>query len=199
MAGILQNGLAQIAHVPGKNDLLLLAALSEPDLDAGRTQEVADVRKAAANPLGHVHHGAVVTGHKQGESPLSVVHVVHGFHRRAPGPLGFAAFPFRVLHLDVGAVPEHDLAQLRGDAGGEDLSLKTVFIEEGDIPRMVDVGVGQQEEVNVPGLYRERLVFIKVAPLLHAVVHQAGHTSHLDKGAAARDLVAGAQKRQFQI
>ena len=65
------------------------------------------------------------------------------------------------------------------------------------IAGVVDVGVGQQDEVDVPGLHGQFHIFIQVLALLHAAVHQPLDVPNFNEGAAAGDLMGGADKCQF--
>ena len=62
---------------------------------------------------------------------------------------------------------------------------------------MVDVRVGQQDEVQLLGRNRQGLVFKQVFPLLHAVVDDAALVADLKIGTAARDLMGSAEKGYF--
>ena len=48
---VAQYGLARVADVAGKDELFRLAALAQPYLDAGRAEQVPDVRKADRDAL----------------------------------------------------------------------------------------------------------------------------------------------------
>ena len=54
---------------------------------------------------------------------------------------------------------------------------------------VVDVGMGQQNGVNLPRPHRKGLVFIDVLPLLHAAVNQEMQPTSLQQGAAAGHLM----------
>ena len=62
---------------------------------------------------------------------------------------------------------------------------------------MVDMGMGQQYEINLGGSDRQLLVFKDILALLHAAVHKTLLVTHLNQRAASRDLMSRAQKRDF--
>ena len=62
---------------------------------------------------------------------------------------------------------------------------------------MVDMGVGQQQAVQLAGRQIHRLIFVQVGALLHAAVDQQPVPGRLQQKAAARHFVRGAQKGQF--
>ena len=59
---------------------------------------------------------------------------------------------------------------------------------------MVDVGVGQQDEVQLARGDGDGLVLEEIFPLLHAVVHKAALVADLDIGTAPRDLMGRSEK-----
>ena len=64
---------------------------------------------------------------------------------------------------------------------------------------MVDMSVGQQGKIQLPGRDGQSLIFKQVPPLFHAAVHDALLVPHLDIGAAAGDLMGGTQKCDLHI
>ena len=55
---------------------------------------------------------------------------------------------------------------------------------------MVDMGVGQQDKVDVPRLDGQRRVFVQVLALLHSEVYQEFRRARFYQRAASRDLVS---------
>ena len=54
---------------------------------------------------------------------------------------------------------------------------------------MVNVGMGQQHEVDVPCLYGEFNIFVQVLALLHTAVYQTADVACFDECAAACHFV----------
>ena len=63
----------------------------------------------------------------------------------------FAAFlvePLHIVLLDETAVGEHDAAQVLGSFGADDLTSEAQFVEIGDEAAVVDMGVGEDDNVD---------------------------------------------------
>ena len=127
-----------------------------------------------------------------GDGGLGVVQIIQRRHARAAGASGLAGEPFRVGLLDVGAVAQHDLAEVAGGVRGDHRAVVAVFVQQRDAPGVVDVGVGQQHEAELRFRDGQRRVLIDVLPLLQAAVHETVLPADLDEGAASRDLVGRA-------
>ena len=99
--------------------------------------------------LSYLHLGVVFMGNEKLDSADSVVHGVEGLigFIAAAGSLSVAPFCFKLLN--VGTVAEHNAAKVRGSLRCVYLPLKTACVEERQQTRVVDVGVGQEHEVDV--------------------------------------------------
>jgi hypothetical protein len=74
--------------------------------------------------------------------------------------------------------------------GGQDLSVKPLLDELRDATDVVDVGVGDKEEVNVRRLYRPILYTNRhIAPLARPAVHEDVQALHPEKVTRPRDTV----------
>ena len=85
----------------------------------------------------------------------------------------------------MGAVPEHDPAQIAGLFGGVNAALEAVFVQQRQKAGVVNVGVGQQHEIDLSGGDGEVLILKNVSSLFHAAVHKAVLTAAGEQGAAA--------------
>ena len=195
--GIPQDRLAEVAHVAGEGDLSRLAPLPEPDLDGGGAQQVPHIRHAQGDAVVHLEHPAVVAGAQQADGADGVVQIVEGLLMGRAAALPLAVFVLRLAHLDVGAVAQHDVAEGAGGGGGVDGAAVALLVQQRELARVVDVGVGQQHKVQLRSPDRQGLVFKEILPLLHAAVHQALFIAHLDERAAAGDLMGRAEKCDF--
>ena len=169
----------------------------QPDLDGGGAQQVAHVGQADGDAVVDLGDLVVGAGDHVGHDAVHVVQIVQGLHCRLAGALGLAALPLGLLHLDVGRVAQHDVAQLHRGGAGIDRAAEALLPQQRQQARVVDVGVGQQHEVQLRRGDGDGLVFKEVAALLHAVVHQALLVAHLQIGTAPRDLMGGAEKRDL--
>ena len=144
-----------------------------------------------------LHLLPVAAGTEQFHQSLYVLHGVSRLHRRTTGTLFFPGLPLRILLLNVGAVPEHNIRQHAGCSRGIHRAPESVFIQQRQISGMVNVGMGQQHKVNIPRLHRNFHIFIQVLALLHTAVHQTFDAAHLNERTAAGHFMGCADKRQF--
>ena len=89
--------------------------------------------------------------------------------------LAVAHFPLGFLLLDVRAVQQHDFEQVAGGRGAVDRAAVVQHREPRQQPRMIDVRVREQNEVDVAHVEIECLAILAVrvaAALEHSAVHQ---------------------------
>ena len=192
VGGVFQDGLVQVADVPRKDQLGGLVPFGDPELNAGRAQQVAHVGKAGLHPGGKLHFPAVIHPDEQADGGLGVLDGVIRLHRGQAGAGVLAVFPLRLRLLDVGGVPQHDVAQAAGGPGGVDPAPVALFGQQGQMAAVVDVGVGQQDPVDLPGGDGQGLVLVDILALLHAAVDQEMQPARLQQGTAARNFMVRA-------
>ena len=192
--GVPQDGLVGVAHIAAEGDLPRLAALVEPDLDGGGAQQMAHVRQADGDAVVDLDQLPIAAGAQQSDGAQGVFHVVEGLHGLAAVALGLAAFPLGLRDLDVGAVTQHDIAEGAGGRAGIDRAAIAVFVQQGQLAAVVDMGVGQEDKVQ-PGWFNGQiLIDEEILALLHAVVHDTLFIAHFNVGAAAGHLMGRAQE-----
>ena len=197
--GIFENGFAGVANVPGKDDFPLLFLFGEPQLNAGRAQQVPGVHKTHIHPRGRSEPAAIGMGTEQLQHPFGVLHFIQ---RHIPFPAGAAGFPvapFRFEHLNMGAVPQHDVAQLASGRGGVDLSPEALAVQKGQKSGVIDVGMGEDHHIHLAGSNGQADVHIGVLSLFHAIVDEHILPIHLQQTATAGDFMSSADKSQFHI
>ena len=141
--------------------------------------------------------GVVGAGHELLHDLFGIFHRIIRLHRGRAAALGLAVFPLGFLLLNMGRVPQHDAAEIHGGVGGIDGAAVPVLVQVGDLARMVDMGMGQQQRlVDARGAGQVR-VFIHVASLLHAAVDQQPVPRRFQLGAAAGHFARSAQKGKF--
>lgn len=140
----------------------------------------------------------VVHGLKQGGRLLGVF---HGIQRRRrilkAAAVVLSGFPAGFHLLDVGAVLEHDFQQLAGGHGAVDRACEAVTDQQRQKAGVIDMGVGDQDEVNVAGLVDFALAvagFNGFVALMHAAVHAETPAPGLDHVAGAGHGLRRAQK-----
>ena len=195
--GIPDDGLVHVAQVPGEDDLPGDPLLGEPQLGAGRAQQVPGVGEPQPDPGAQVHHLAVLTGGHQLHGVLGVGQGVEGLHRRAARPAALLVLPLGVGLLDVGRVPEHDGHELSGQPGGHDPAVEALLLQQGDAAGVVDVGVGDDHIVDGAGGKVQHAVVPLVPALLKAAVNEDAGSVDLQAVAAPGDGLGRAVKSEL--
>ena len=194
IAGVLDQRLVQVPDVPGKYDFFLRFPFRQPDFNAGGAKQMSHIHKADFDSLLQSNYLIIRAARQMLDQPQGVLHGVGRNVIRLPGPAVFLGAPFRLHHLNVGAVAEHDIAEIRRGLCGVHRSPESVGVKGRQISRVVDVGVGQQHKVQLRRRHRNGFVFVDVGALLHAAVHQKLLSRRLQIIAAAGHLMGGAQK-----
>ena len=158
---------------------------------------MARIYKAHLDPLAHIEDLAVLKGGHQLHGGLGVGHGVKGFYRRAAGALALLVLPLGVPLLNEGGVPQHDGHELSCQAGGEDLAGEAGLYQQGDAAGVVDVGMGDDDIVDLAGLEAQGVVIVLVPALLQAAVDQDLFAADLKAVAASGNGVGGAEERQL--
>ena len=195
--GIADDGLIHIADIAGEHHGARFITLMAGELDAGAAQQMAGVDEPGGDALHHRDLLAVFAGLDELPHPQGIGHGVDRLYLRTSGALVLAVLVLRVLLLDMGGVLEHNVQQIGGQAGGNDLTLKAVFDEHGDAAGVVDMGVGHQHHINAAGVKGQRGVVDLVPALLQAAVHQDMLAVDLQTMAAAGNAPVSAVKTQL--
>ena len=194
---VLDDGLVQIADIAREYQLGRGFALGDPQLDAGRTQQMPHVHESHLDARGQLHTLCIVHTNKQFQGRFGILHRIHGFHRLCTGALPLAVFPLSFKFLNVRRVPQHDAAQLHCGVRGVDLSPEAVARQQRQLTGVVDMGMGDQHPVDLAGCHRDRLVLVDILALLHTAVDEEPLPGCLDQCAAAGDFVVRTQKRDL--
>ena len=189
---VFYNGLVQIADIAGEDQLCGGAALGDPQLDAGRAQQVAHIHKPCLDARGKLDALAVLHTQEQAAGGLGILYGVHRLYRLCTGALALAVFPLGFKLLNMRRVPQHNAAQLHGRDGGIDPAPEAVVRQQRQKAGMVNMCMGDQHKIDLAGGYGQGLIFICVLALLHAVVDEEALPCCLQHGAAAGHLVVRA-------
>ena len=192
IGGVFDDGLLQIADIAGEHQLCGGAALGDPQLDAGRAQQVSHVHKACFDARGKLDALVVLHAPEQAAGGFGVLHGVHRLYRLCAGALALAVFPLGFKLLNMRRVPQHDAAQLHGGDGGVDPAPEAVVRQQRQKAGMVDMGMGDEHKVDLAGGYGQGLVLVHIFALLHAVVDEESLPCRFQHGAAAGHLVVRA-------
>ena len=188
------NGLVHVAQVAGEDQLALHVTLLGPDLHNGGAQQVARVPEADLHALAQVQRLAVLQGKDLLQRRLRVSHGVQRLHLGPSGTLALLVLPLSVALLNEGGVPQHNGQQLTGEPGGEDLALESLFHQQGDPAGVVDVGVGNDNIVDVAGGEVQSVVVMLIPALLQAAVDEDLFAPHLQAVTASSDRVSRAEE-----
>ena len=191
------DGLVDVADVPGEDDALFHAVFPQVHGHEGGAQQMPRVGKFDVHALAQVDELTVLADNHKFLDPLRVLHGVEGLGPGGAGALTLAVFPLRVLLLDVGGVQQHDFQQLGGEAGGEDAALEALLNEHGNPAGVVDVGVGDQDVVDGVGGKGEFAVGNLVPALLEAAVDEDAGVVDLQTVAASGDALVRAVKAEL--
>ena len=197
VAGVPDDGLIHIAQVAGEDQLFGDAVFRGGDGDAGAAQQMPCVGKADADALAQFHILAVFAG---GDVLLHIFRVLNGIQRLHLGGAGtgcLAVFPLGVGLLNVGGVQQHDIHEVSRHTGGEDAAPEALLHQHGHPAGMVDMGVGNEHEVDTAGMEGQGFVVHLVTPLLQAAVDQDVFAVDLQTVTAAGHALVSAVKAQL--
>lgn len=141
--------------------LLVAAFFINIEDDMGAAQHMAGIHQGEGNAGKDLAGPVIAYAHKLVHGPGRICLGVE----RLKGPLALflaaAVDVFHILFLDRGAVLQHHRAQIAGGRGAENVALKAVFDQAGDAARVIDVGMGKDQAVNMFALAESAAVFLK--------------------------------------
>ena len=152
------------------------------------------VRKPDDEPLLNLNLLAVGAGAQELQEPLHVLEIIDRLHVRLSGASGLAALPLGLGELDVRRVLEHDVAEVARRLRGVHRAAKALLVEQRQQPRVVQMRVRHEHELERVRRRGDRDVFKHVAALLHAAVDEAQMPSDLQHRAAAGHLMVCANE-----
>ena len=139
----------------------------------------------------------VLVGDEQSDSAESVIHGVEGFVVGFAFSLSLSAAPFSLKLLDVSGVTEHNGAEVGGSSGSVYLSGESACIQQRQHTGVVDVGMGEQNEVDMTGRHRDLDVLEHVLALLHTEINEELFSAGFDICTASGDLVGSTDECHF--
>ena len=197
VAGIPDDGLIHVAQIAGEDQLFGDAVFRGGNGDAGAAQQMSRVGKSDADALAQFHILAVFAG---GDVLLHIFRILNGIQRLHLGGAGtgcLAVFPLGVGLLNVGGVQQHDIHEVSRHTGGEDAAPEALLHQHGHPAGMVDMGVGNEHEVDTAGMEGQGFVVHLVTPLLQAAVDQDVFAVDLQTVTAAGHALVSAVKAQL--
>ena len=150
--------LARHAQVAAEDQTPRNVVLLNEQFDHRRAEDMTRLVKHGRDVFAQPHGLVVRDRFQQGERPLDVAQRVKRLDRIP----AFAAFPavallleLGVFRLDLGRVAEQDVDEFARGGRGQDLAVEPVGHELGQQTAVVDVGVGQQNDVDLAGADRQ--------------------------------------------
>ncbi len=201
-----RNGIAQqrppgVAEVARKQDAsTLLVSLDE---DAGRTKNVAGIEEGRAKARFELHRRAVIRG--AAEMVEAVERIDHGVERlRSFGLVTVspcdARTVARLFFLKMGGIEQDQANEFTRRRGGDDLAAESALHQQRQPAAVIEMGVGQQEEVHLGRIETERLgvLFVEFAAALeHPAIDEDAAPRRLDHVAGAGDIAVRPMERQL--
>ena len=134
--------------------------------DGRRAEQVSCVGKDRAYALAKFDCFLVLAGCHIFKNVQRVLLSVERLDMLAARALALAVFVLGVALLNVGGVKQHDLHQIRRQARRQDAAVEAVFHQQRDTARVVDVRVGDEQNIDIAGSESEITVVELVAALL---------------------------------
>jgi len=199
--GVADDGHALAPEVAGEEKAMGGAVLLDFQFDQCRAEDVAGVVEGGADPRDDLERPLVGDGLEKAHEALDVGEDVKGLE----GILALAAAllvdVFHVARLEVGGVPEHDVAEVHGGGRGIDRPAVATASQGGQVAAVVYVGVGEDDGVEVVGLEGEVAValegFLSLA-LVETTIEQDTFARDLQKVHRAGDRAHCAVEADFQ-
>ena len=201
---IAQEVVVAAADIAGEEETFFLAggAVVEVEDDLGGAEDVAGIDEGDLDAIANEHGAVVVEGD---ELPEGLFGIDGGVERGVEGLAFAGAFfvgVFDVGGLDPGGVGQHNLAEVAGGGGGVDVSAVALAGEVGEIPAVVDVGVGEDHGGEVGRVEGEMFVAVVgflAVPLVKPAVEQDALAIDLDEVLGAGGGAGGAVEGDFHV
>ena len=142
------------------------AALVKLERDARAAEQVARVGEHRRHALAQLDRLTVLAGGDELKDVHRVLGSVERLDRFAARALALAVAVLGVALLNMSGVEQHDAHEVGGHTGGQDASREAALDQQRDAARVVDVRVGDEQDVDVAGVEGEHGVVQLVAPLL---------------------------------
>jgi len=199
--GIAQQRAAGIADVAGKHDDAPRPVLLRLQLDARRAEDVAGIEEGCLQPRREFDRLSVAG--LTAEAVEDAQRVDQRVKRLDPvggqtAPLGDPQVATVLLFLEMRGVEQHDPRQIARRRCGDDLATKAALHQHRDPAAMVEMGVGQQQNVDRGGVEAEILGVGRLQPaaaLVEAAIDENPFACGFEQMAGAGDGAVGAVER----
>ena len=104
-------GLVAVSDIAGEHQLPLHAVFLEIDFNGGRAQKMPGVNEANLHAVSQLNFMVIGNTFEMLQYIVGIVQIIGRKNLWQPGSLSLPVLPFRLLHLNVCTVPQHDLRQ----------------------------------------------------------------------------------------
>ena len=146
---IVDDRLVQVADVTGKHHLLCNFFFSQPDLDAGRSQQMSRIDKPHFDAGRRRVPFPVRQTDKQFDRTDGIIHGIQRHKFFFSGPFAFPVAPLCFKLLNMRTVTQHDAAEIICGKRGVDRPPESVRIQLRKQPGMIDMGMCQKDKVQL--------------------------------------------------
>ena len=189
--------LVDVADITGEDDRLVHAVFLQFERDGRRAEQMPRVGEHRAHTLAEVDLFFILAGRHVLEDIQRVLLGVERLNVLAARSLALAVFILRIALLNVGGVEQHDLHEVCRQARRQDAAVEAVFHQQRDAARVVDVRVGDEQNIDAAGSESEITVVELVASLLQSAVDEDLLAVDLQAVARPRHAAVGPVKVQF--
>ena len=182
-------------------DAFPLALLLDFERADGGAEHVPRVGEGEEDIVTDAETAVVANGDKVLHALLDVVVVVEGLHLGLVEAVHLLVVPADILRLYESSVLQHDSAQVARGGGGNDVAAETEPEDVGEQPRVVNVGMGQDDVVDVLRFETEVAVGgigLHAFALVHAAIKENAHAFFCgDEVLAAGNFLCSTEKLYF--
>ena len=196
--GVVVEGFVFGAEVARKQHMGFLAVfIGEFQFDRAGTEDVARVPVAPANAERQVEPCIEIDRIDEIETGFGMFGRIDRFYLRLAAVAVGAVQALHLAHLDEGGIGQHIGEQVFGCLRRINFAVKTLAHQFRQQAAVVDMGVGEQNKLNLPCVEAEIAVIQfphRLRALVHAAVDQKFSFRHGDEVARTRDDAGGAAK-----
>ena len=161
---------------------------------------MAYICKSDLNIVAYRHFTVIIAGYKPSDRAVSVFHGIKWFYYLITRTsFRLAVLPFRLLHLDMRTVPQHNAAKITGRRRRIYLPPKAPGIQKRKQPRMIHMSMGQKHIVNQRFVHWQLTVLKHICALFHTIIHQNIFFTYTQIMTASRHLMICSNKHQLHI
>ena len=141
--------LIQIADIPGKDEFFLNRSFLKPQLYACRTKQMAGIHEPCRDALRQRKDRIVMLRNQLADQADGILHGIGRNKSFFSCPSALPVAPLGLKLLNVRTVTKHNVTEIRRGVRGVNRSPEAMRIQSGKIPRMINMRVGQKNEIQL--------------------------------------------------